>query len=154
MAKKFKEFKQGVFRPLNINKCLNKTDIIYRSHLEFRFMKMCDKNPLVLEWSSESIIIPYQNPIKRTVSRYFVDAYLKLKTPDGDKKFIVEIKPERQVSAPVPSNRKKKSTILYENAVYAINKSKWEAAKKFAKNKGMSFLIITEKDLDSMESTK
>jgi hypothetical protein len=151
MKKKYKEFKQGVFKPINSNKCLNKSIITYRSHLEFRLMKMCDKNPLVLEWSSECVIIPYENPVKGKVCRYYIDAYIKLDTPNGPKKFLVEIKPERQTEKPTPSNRKKKSTVLYENAMFAINTKKWEAAKQFAKSRGMEFLIITEKDLDKME---
>jgi hypothetical protein len=151
MKKKFKEYKQGVYKPTNPDKCLNKSDIIYRSHLEFRLMRMCDKNPIVLEWSSEKVIIPYNNPIKGTISRYYVDAYIKLNTPSGPKKYLIEIKPDRQTRPPVPSKRKKDSTILYENATFAVNSSKWEAAKQFAKNKGMEFMIITEKDLDKME---
>jgi hypothetical protein len=151
MKKKFKEYKQGIYKPINPDKCLNKSDIIYRSHLEFRLMRMCDKNPIVLEWSSEKVIIPYNNPIKGSISRYYVDAYIKLNTPNGPKKYLIEIKPERQTKPPVPSKRKKTSTVLYENATYAVNSSKWESAKQFAKNKGMEFMIITEKDLDRME---
>lgn len=151
MTKKFREFKQGLFKPINPSKCLNKSDITYRSHMEFRFMKMCDKNPLVLEWSSESIIIPYHNVVKNKVCRYFVDAYVKIQTPQGEKQFIIEIKPERQTEKPKASNRKKKSTIIYENAMYAVNTKKWEAAKQFARKRGMEFLIITEKDLEKME---
>lgn len=148
---KYSEFKQGIFKPTNPDKCLNKAEIFYRSHLELRLMKMCDKNPVVLEWSSESVIIPYKNPVKNTVSRYFVDAYIMLNTSEGPKKFLIEIKPEKQTKPPVPSKRKSTKTILYENATWAVNKKKWEAAKQFAKKKGMEFMIITEKDLDNME---
>ena len=137
MKKKYKEFKQGIFKPRNPDKCLNKKEISYRSHLEFRFMKMCDKNPIVLEWSSELVIIPYENPAKGKVCRYFVDAYVMFDTPDGNQKFLIEIKPKRQTEKPTPSKRKKKSTVLYENIMWEINKKKWEAAEQFAKNKGM-----------------
>lgn len=149
--KKYKQFRQGIFKPLNKEKCLNTSQIEYRSHLEFRMMKMCDKNPNVLEWSSEQVIIPYMNPVKQKVCRYFVDAYIKLRTPSGDKKYLVEIKPHRQTEAPTKSNKKKKSTILYENAAFAINTSKWEAAKQFCKKKGMDFIILTEIDIDRLE---
>jgi hypothetical protein len=77
-------------------------------------MKMCDKNPLVLEWSSECVIIPYENPIKEKVCRYFIDAYIQLNTPTGPKKFLVEIKPERQTEKPTPSKRKKSSKEIPE----------------------------------------
>ena len=89
--------------------------------------------------------------MKQRKARYYMDAYIQLETPQGPRKFLVEIKPLRQTQAPVPSKRKKKSTILYENAMYAVNKEKWAAAKEFAKKRGMEFLIITEKDLDRME---
>lgn len=151
MKKKFREFKQGIYKPMNPEKVKNKSEIVYRSHLEFRLMKMCDKNSAVLEWSSESVIIPYFNPVKGRKARYYMDAYIMLETPQGAKKFLVEIKPERQTKPPVPSKRKKRSTVLYENAMYAVNKEKWAAAKDFAEKRGMEFLIITEKDLDRME---
>lgn len=149
--KKFKEYRQGIFKPLNPEKCLNTGQIVYRSHLEFRFLKMCDKNSLVVEWSSEAVIIPYNNPVKGRLARYYIDAYLKMKTPDGFKKFLIEIKPEKQTKAPTVSKRKKKSTVLYENAMYAVNTKKWEAAEEFAKKRKMQFMIITEKDIDKME---
>lgn len=148
---KYAEFKQGIFKPKNTEKCLNKSDIIYRSHLEFRLMRMCDLNPLVLEWSSETVIIPYYNPVKNSLARYFVDAYIVLNTADGPKKYLVEIKPEKQTKPPVPSKRKSNKTVLHENATWAVNNKKWEAARQFAKKRGMEFIIITEKDLEIME---
>ena len=77
-----------------------------------------------------------------------------METPNGPKKFLIEIKPDKQTRAPTPSKRKKKTTILYENAMFAVNTKKWEAATQFAKNKGMQFMIITEKDLDKMEGKR
>ena len=121
---KYKPYKQGIFKPINREKCLNKTEVVYRSHMEFRLMKMCDKNPSVLEWSSEAVIVPYSNPIKGKLCRYYIDAYIKLQTNSGPKQFLVEIKPERQTKPPVPSKRKKKTTILYENATWAVNERK------------------------------
>ena len=66
----------------------------------------------------------------------------------GDKKkFLIEIKPSKQVAKPEPSTRKKKSTILYEQTTWITNQAKWEAAKRWADKKGYSFIILTEKEL-------
>ena len=72
------------------------TNIVYRSLWELRFMKWCDLNSSVLEWGSETIIVPYISPLDRKVHRYFVDFYIKVKNKNGEiQKYLVEIKPER-----------------------------------------------------------
>ena len=35
----------------------------YRSGWELSFMRFCDNNDHILQWASESIAIPYRNPI-------------------------------------------------------------------------------------------
>lgn len=146
---KHQAYKQGIFHPSNPNKCLNKKgDIVFRSFLEYKVMNLCDKNPNVLEWSSEKNIVPYNHPIEKRVARYYIDFYIQLQTESGIRKCLVEVKPERQTKPPVPSNRKKMSTVLYENVQYAINRAKWDAAKQYAKNKGMEFMLLTEQDVD------
>lgn len=143
-------YKQGIFQPKNREKCLNKKgeDIVFRSFLEFKVMNVCDENPNVLTWSSEKTIIPYFNPVENRIARYFIDFYIELKTESGTRKCLVEVKPERQTKPPVPSNRKKMQTVLYENIQYTVNNAKWKAAKEYAKKKGYEFLLLTEKDID------
>ena len=52
---------KGRFKPKHYKKYKgDPTKVIYRSMWELRFMKYCDKNPSILEWSSEEIIIPYR----------------------------------------------------------------------------------------------
>lgn len=153
MKKKFDEFKQGLFTPLNKKKCLNKGEIVFRSSLELKMMRILDNNPLVLEWNSEGTIVPYikPGPVPKP-ARYFVDFYFKIKIGETEKKFLVEVKPYRQSKRPEKHGNKKASTILYENIQYAINKSKWEAAEKYAKERNMQFLVITEKNIDQLTS--
>jgi len=158
----FREFKQGQFKPSNREKCLNKTNPEYRSGLEMKVMTVLDKNPNVLQWSSEQIIIPYIHPIKSAQSgspeyaRYFADFYIKLKVGETIKEFVVEVKPDRQTRPATKHGNKKTSTILYEQIQFAINTSKWEAARKWCedqkrtKNKDISFIILTEKNIDTI----
>ena len=71
-------------------------EIVYRSSWELKFMKWCDFNKNVLEWGSETTIIPYRSPVDSKIHRYFVDFYIKVKSKDGKVgKYLVEIKPEK-----------------------------------------------------------
>jgi hypothetical protein len=140
-------YKQNFYKPVNAQKYIGNGMPFYRSGMELRFMRWCDKNPNVLKWSSESVVVPYMNPIDHKMHRYFIDNVVVIKEGDAIKKYLVEIKPECQTKPPSKHGNKKESTILYENATWLINNSKWEAAKKYAQSIGYEFLIITEKQL-------
>lgn len=146
----YKQFKQGYYKPIHPHKCTNTGSIQYRSGLERNFMIWCDKNAKVLEWGSENVIIPYLSPVDQKVHRYFVDMYIKMKEVDRIGKYLVEIKPYKQTIAPVPSKRKKESTVIYEQATWLINQAKWDAARQFAVKHGMKFIIITDEDIEKM----
>jgi hypothetical protein len=105
---------QGVYHPEHPEKYKGSLPIIYRSGLELKFDRWCDRNPNIIQWGSESVIIPYQSPIDGKVHKYFVDNCLKLKVKNEIKKFLVEIKPSRQTKAPKPNKRWKKQTIIYK----------------------------------------
>lgn len=145
---KYTRFKQGIYRPVDRNKYHGKKLPEYRSSWELKFFQWCDRNSNVLEWSSESVIVPYVSPIDKRVHRYFVDSTILLRENDVIKKYLVEIKPSKQTRPPVNSKNKKKSTIIYENVTYAINQAKWAAAEKYAKKKNMKFIILTETELN------
>lgn len=155
----FREFKQGIFKPKNKQKCINKDQIVYRSGLECSFMLKLDNNPNVIQWSSESIIIPYFKSVENRSARYYVDFWFKIVLPDKTtKEFIVEIKPHRQTLPPTESKKKKASTILYENIMFKTNEDKWKAAQQWCsdyqkRGKNISFLIITEKNIDTILGT-
>lgn len=120
--------------------------ILYRSSYELRFMRWCDSNPNVITWGSESVIVPYQNPLTGSISRYFVDNNITLKTKDGTiKKYLIEIKPAVEVVPPKPGKNTK--ALLRRQATYIKNRAKWQAATEFAKKKGSEFVILTEKEL-------
>jgi hypothetical protein len=151
--KTFKEYKQGIFTPINKKKFIGKDGVaIYRSGLELSLMRILDANPNVVEWSSEEgvCIIPYIKPTTGKPARYFVDIYAKIKVGDIIKKYLIEIKPYRQTFLKKHGNAKP-STILYDQIEFTINSAKWLAAEAYCKKKGdIEFKLITEKDIDSL----
>jgi hypothetical protein len=143
------KYKQGIYRPINTEKYLGKTNPVYRSGWELKFFRWADTNPNILAWGSENIIIPYINPLDQKVHRYFVDNFIVFKDKDGNKqKLLIEIKPSKQTIQPVTTKGKHKKTILYEQTTWITNQAKWTAAKEWAKKKNMEFIILTEKELN------
>ena len=138
---------KGLYNPLNDQKYRGTRPIIYRSGLELSFFRWCDRNERVLQWGSESVVIPYISPKDGRMHRYFVDNVLILQTDKGNKKFLVEIKPEKQTMPPSQSVRKSKKNLLFEQITWAINSSKWDAAKAWCAKNNFEFVILTEKQL-------
>ena len=122
----------------------NSNQIIYRSSWEFKFMRWCDTNPSVMEWGSETMIIPYKSPVDNKIHRYFVDFYIKVKDRQSViGKYLVEIKPEKFTKPPVIPKRQTKR-FIDEVFQYGVNQSKWKAADEYCLNHGMKFLVLTE----------
>ena len=145
--KKNSKYRQGVFDPRHKEKYKGSFPILYRSSWELKLMKWADANPSILSWGSESIVIPYQNPLTGRISRYFVDFNITMRDKNGEiKKFLIEVKPHSQTLPPVQKNKKTKS-LIYQQAEYVKNQAKWQAAEAFCKAKGSTFVIITEKQL-------
>lgn len=143
---KGRQFKQGVFRPRYPEKYKGTLPILYRSSYEKKFMVWCDSNPHVVQWGSESIVIPYPNPLTGKLSRYFVDNNITVKEKNGElKKYLIEIKPSIQTQPPKPGRNTR--ALLRRQAEYVKNRAKWEAAMAWSKKKGYKFYIITEKQL-------
>jgi hypothetical protein len=122
------------------------TNIIYRSLWERKFMVYCDKNENVLEWSSEEIALPYKSPLDNRIHRYFPDFYIKVKEGNKIQKYLIEIKPKKQVREPKIQTKKTKSYI-YEVTEYAKNQAKWKSAQEFCEDRQWKFKIITEDEL-------
>jgi hypothetical protein len=123
------------------------TTVIYRSLWELRFMKWCDQSPSIIEWGSETVIIPYVSPVDKKVHRYFVDFYIKVKSKNNTtEKFLIEIKPEKFTKPPeIP--KKKTKRFIDEVFQYGVNEAKWKAAFEFCTDRNMKFIVLTEKDL-------
>jgi hypothetical protein len=133
---------QGKFRPLNPVKYQGDIkNIVYRSSLEWRFMRYCDNNDEILAWSSEEVIVPYVS-IDKKWHRYFPDFVIKTKKEEV---IMVEIKPASQTIPPVKGKSQRR--YITEALEYGKNQAKWNAAIPFCEKKGWRFQIITEKDL-------
>jgi hypothetical protein len=138
----------GTFTPLNPQKYKGDyKNITYRSSWEKKVMIWLDKNPGIISWSSEEVIVPYKSPADGKWHRYFVDFYVQVKTVNGElKSELWEVKPKKQTSEP---QVKKRITKQYINEVvtWSINQAKWAAATEFCKDRGWSFRILTEDHL-------
>jgi hypothetical protein len=141
------KYYQGMYRPKFPKKYTgDANNIVYRSFLEFKFMRYLDTQENVLEWSSEETIIKYVSPIDGRVHRYFPDFHVKLKTKDGIVSALVEIKPESQTK---PPKVRTKPTRGYINEVveWGKNSAKWDAARNYCEDRGLKFILMTEKHL-------
>lgn len=111
-------------------------NIIFRSSWEMRMFLFLDSSPVIVEWSSEEIVIPYIS-VDGKYHRYFPD--LKFTTKTG-KTFLCEIKPKKETKAP----SKRSKNYLNESYTFVKNKLKWEAAEKYCLKNKMNFYILTE----------
>jgi hypothetical protein len=137
----------GKYLPSNPKKYKgNYNNIIYRSLWERKFMVYCDLSAHVLEWSSEEIVIPYRSPLDGKVHRYYPDFYVKIKTLEDIKVYIVEVKPFKQTIEPKPPKKKTKQ-YLNEVFAYTKNQAKWKAAREWCADRRYEFKIITEIEL-------
>ena len=81
---------KGKYIPKNPQKYKgNPSQIIYRSLWERKFMVYCDKNPKVIEWGSEEVIVPYRSPWDGKIHRYFPDFYIKIEQTSGGVKSLL-----------------------------------------------------------------
>jgi len=145
------KWNQGIYEPFNPSKYTGKKPIVYRSGWERKVFYFLDTHPSILEWGSESIIIPYTYQIDGQNHRYFVDINFVVKTKSNEiKKYIVEIKPFEQTQPPKQPKRKTQKAIMNYNQKlleYQKNQNKWEAASKWAEKHGYIFEIWTENEL-------
>ena len=148
LGKKNRNFVQGIYKPKNPKKYIGSV-AVYRSMMELKAFRYLDNNPNVISWSSESVVVPYVSPVDGNMHRYFVDLVAKLQSKDGTiKKLLIEVKPEKQTKPPTESAKKKQKTLIYERYHWAINQAKWDAARKWCKTKGYTFIIMNEKHLN------
>lgn len=110
-------------------------------------MDYCDLKESIVEWSSESTVVPYRYDVDGKTHRYFIDFRITVRERDGRMQtYLVEIKPKKKTQPPKQPKRRSK-TYVYESLEYVKNKNKWEAAKKYAEAKNWKFIVLTEAEL-------
>lgn len=141
-----KSWRQGYYKLQNPDKYVgNKNKIRYLSSWELSVHRFFDTNSSVLKWISEGLRIPYYKPTDGKIHYYLPDYLIEYRKKDGTIiQEIIEVKPQKQTRKSKTRNPKRK---LYEDVTYAINLSKWTSAKKYAKDRGWGFRILTEKDI-------
>lgn len=142
------KYNQGKWTPKHPEKYEgNVTNIFYRSSWELKFMNWVDSNYSILMWSSEETVVPYRSPIDSKPHRYFLDFKIKVKNSNGEiKTYLVEIKPDAQCRPPKVTTKQTKR-YLTECAAFMVNQAKWEAANRWATDRGWEFIVLTEKHL-------
>ena len=137
---------KGQFLPKNPNKYIGTYPITYRSSWEQTFINVCDETPSIIHWASESISIPYINPLKppnKQWSMYIPDFFLIYIDKNSQKHAeIIEIKPLRETPG-FNEGRLTERTKLTQ----VINQAKWHAAQMYCRTRGWSFRIMTEREL-------
>lgn len=148
-----KQYQEGWFTPRYPDKYIgDPTKIFFRSSFELRAFKFLDGNPLVINWLSEGIAIPYMKPVPVLENssgwrkaNYFPDLYVIFQRRDGNTyRELIEIKPMKQV---VVSKSRNAKTKLHEDYIYTVNQCKWAAARAWCARREIDFKIITEKSL-------
>jgi len=135
------KFAQGIYKVANPTKYVGKREPRYRSGWEHAFMRFCDNNDNILQWASESIIIPYRHPLTGKMTNYIPDFFITYKTKHNKMcAEVIEIKPKKQ--SVIESKMRD-----VDKAVVAVNYAKWDAAQKWCKRQGLVFRVITEDDI-------
>lgn len=132
-------YKQGVIDKRTLKKYASNfldEPIIYRSGLELQFVQYCENNPSIRRWASEPMKIKYHSRLDDKDHDYYPDYVIE--NQNGDK-VIVEVKPYNQTIKPDMTD-----TIWLKES-WIKNLDKWNAAKRFADEHNMKFIIVTEK---------
>lgn len=136
-----RKWAQGKFELKNPEKYVGNKTPTYRSGWEHTFMQFCDNHPGIVQWASESVQIPYRNPLTGKQTIYVPDFLVVYQDKNGHKKAeLIEVKPKKQATLESARSTKDKATV-------ALNYAKWEAASKWCKRQNINFRIVTEDDI-------
>jgi hypothetical protein len=144
------KYVQGTYTPRNPEKYIGSHVPYYRSSWELRLFRFFDVNEHVLQWASEPFAITYFDPTAQRNRRYFPDFLVIYNNKEGKLiREIIEVKPFVQTQPPKMSARRKLDKYMLEASTYIRNVKKWEAARAVASQRGYTFRIITEKQLNN-----
>ena len=135
-------FAQGKYTLKNPEKYVGGRTPTYRSSWEFAFMRFCDLNESISKWASEAIRIPYRHPFTGKQTIYVPDFFIVYTDKKGKEHVeLIEVKPANQTF------KESLGRSRANQAHYVINQAKWQAARAFSKQKGITFRVINEGDI-------
>ena len=136
------KFASGQFNLKNPDKYIGNKLPRYRSSWEFTIMTMCDTNPAIQKWASESIRIPYRDPLTGKQTIYVPDFFVNYIDRTGKQHAeLWEVKPASQAYL---ENVGRSKT---NQAQFIKNQAKWEVARAWCKQHGIIFRVISEGDI-------
>ena len=136
------KFAKGKYAVENPEKYIGIGTPTYRSSWELTFMKFCDHNPSVYQWASESIKIPYRDPLTGKATVYIPDFFIVYMDKNHKKHAeLIEIKPANQMLI------EKVGKNPYNQAQFVRNQVKWKMANIWAAQNGCKFRVINEHDI-------
>lgn len=136
------KFSQGPYHVKNPEKYVGLGTPRYRSSWEFSVMKMCDENPAIHQWASESVKIPYRDPLTGKATVYVPDFLVVFVDNKNNRRAeLWEIKPVNQTLQEHVGKNK------YNQAQFVRNQVKWAAARAWCQQNNVVFRIITEREL-------
>ena len=108
-------------------------------------MEKFDEHPDVVNWSSESIQIPYPHPLRRgQYTVYIPDFMVTYQTAKGLRCEMIEVKPLKEVPG-MPTGKNKSSRM--DRLKQIVNQAKWHAARSFCTKRGIYFRVMTENEI-------
>ena len=135
------KYAHGTYEIKNIEKYIGKNKPTYRSSWEMRMFMFLDEHPSVINWASESISIPYRNPLTGKNTVYIPDIFMVYEDKNGKRiSELIEIKPASQTYMYESKSKKDKAALV-------VNYAKWNAAVNWCKSKNVNFRVLTEKEL-------
>jgi hypothetical protein len=137
-----KHFAQGRFELKNPDKYIGNRTPLYRSSWEWAVMQFCDNNPAIQNWASESIKIPYRDPLTGKQTIYVPDFFISYVDKNGRKHAeLWEVKPANQAL------KERVGRSKTNQAQFIRNMAKWEAAKIWCDRQGIRFRVVSESDI-------
>jgi hypothetical protein len=131
-------FRQGAYPVKNATKYVGLGTPRYRSGWELTFMMFLDSNDNVLQWASESIRIPYRNPLTGKQSIYVPDFLVTYRGRNNTTiAELIKIKPKKQSLLESKASDR-------DRAIVAVNYAKWHQATLWCKKNGLTFRVINE----------
>ena len=136
------KYLKGRYQLANPDKYLGNTLPTYRSGWELQFMRFCDNHTSVTKWSSEPIRLPYLNPVTGKQTVYVPDFLIQYQDKEGNVKTeLIEVKPANQAIQERVGRSKRNQMHLI------VNQAKWQVARQYCKQQGMTFRVVTENDM-------